>query len=305
MTQKARKGVYAAAITPVGGDGRPDTGKFVRYCQHLISDGLDGVAPTGTTGEGNSLPFDWRCALPQVFAEAGVDATRVIFGTGACAADDAVTLTRSGVDAGYYNALVLPPFYLKNVSDEGLYAYYARLIEGVGSDALRIYLYHFPQMSQTPISIPLIQRLKASFGPIVAGLKDSSADYDGSLAFAAAAEDFDVFPSNEGVLIDGVSKGCAGVISATTNCSAGLVRRTLNAQGDEQNHLQECLTALRVAISKYPLSAAIKQVEAWRSGDTSWTKVLPPLVELSADQQTALRADLAALPAQCAMDAVL
>ncbi len=299
MNTKARRGVYAAAITPMAADGRPDTDKLIAYSKRLIADGLDGVAPTGTTGEGNSLPFDWRLTLPGHFAQANVPPERVIFGTGACAADDAVALTKAGVDAGYVNTLVLPPFYLKGVSDDGLFAYYARLIEGVGSSALRIYLYHFPQMSQTPISVPLIQRLKAEFGPIIAGLKDSSGDYAGTLAFACAADDFDVFPSNEGVLVNALAEGCGGVISATTNVSAGLARRTLDATGPTQNTLQGHLNAVRQTIAKYPLSAAIKQVEAWRSGDDSWCAVFPPLVQLTETQKLDLRRDLDALPEVC------
>ena len=298
MTHKARKGVYAAAITPAAADGSPDTAKLIAYCKRLIGEGLDGVAPTGTTGEGNSLPFGWRLRLPGQLAQASLPPDRVILGTGSCAADDAVALTKAGVDAGYPNALVLPPFYLKNVSDDGLFAYYARLIEGVGSDALRVYLYHFPQMSQTPISIPLIQRLKSEFGPIIAGLKDSSGDYEGSLAFAGAADDFDVFPSNEGVLVDALAKGCGGVISATTNVSAGLARRTLSASGAERARLQDLLNQVRQTIAKYPLSAAIKQVEAWKSGDDTWCDVFPPLVTLSDAQKASLRAELEALPAE-------
>ena len=299
MKTKAQKGVYAATITPVAADGRPDTAKLIAYSRKLIADGLDGVAPNGTTGEGNSLPFDWRMELPGQFAQAGLPPHRVIFGTGSCAADDAVALTKAGVNAGYPNALVLPPFYLKNVPDDGLFAYYARLIEGVGSDDLRVYLYHFPQMSQTPISISLIERLKAEFGPIIAGLKDSSGNYAGTLDFADAADDFDVFPSNEGVLVDAMNHRCAGVISATTNASAALVRRTLTATGAEQDRLQELLNVVRQTIAKFPLSAALKLIEAWKSGDDDWCAVFPPLVTLTADQKAGLRAALAELPTEC------
>ncbi|MEM8851270.1 MAG: dihydrodipicolinate synthase family protein [Pseudomonadota bacterium] len=296
---KARRGVYAAAITPRAASGAPDTAKLVAYCQRLIADGLDGVAPLGTTSEGNSTPFDWRRSLPSAFAEAGIAQDRVIFGTGVCATDDVVVLTKACVEAGYVNTLVLPPFYYKGVLDDGLYAHYARLIDGVGSAALRIYLYHFPQMSQVPISVPLIQRLKAEFGPIIAGLKDSSGDYEGSLAFAAAADDFDVFPSNEAVLVDVLSRGCGGVISATTNVSAHLARRTLNAAGAEQDRLQGYLAEVRRIVSGYPLMAAVKQIEAWRSGDDSWRAVFPPLVPLTEAQRSALRQELEALPAEC------
>ncbi|WP_419907168.1 dihydrodipicolinate synthase family protein [Hoeflea sp.] len=292
---KANTGIYAASLTPVGPGGEPDGKKLTQYCRWNLDQGLDGVAPLGTTGEGNSLPLSFRIELPGIFADAGFSASEVIFGTGSCAAGDAIAATNAAVDAGFFNVLVLPPFYFKNVSDDGLFAYYARLIEGVGNDRLRIYLYHFPQMSMTPISIGLIQRLKREYGPLIAGLKDSSGDFAGTLGFVGAADDFDVFPSNEGVLLEGLGKGCAGVISATTNASAALARRTLSARGEEAAALQETLTAIRVAISAYPLSAALKQIEAWRTGDDSWLPVFPPQVGLTPEQSSQLRRDLEAL----------
>jgi len=156
---KARRGIYAAAVSPFDDDGSLNAQKLVRYCQHLLSDGgCDGVAPTGTTGEGTSISTTDRLALPGVFAEAGIETDRVIFGTGAPASGDCVALTRAAVEAGYTNVLVLPPFYYKNPSDEGLYAYFANLVEKIGRDDLRVYLYHFPQMSMTPLSPAFYRR---------------------------------------------------------------------------------------------------------------------------------------------------
>ena len=292
---KAKKGVYAASLTPVGSDGEPDADKLVRYCRWNIEQGLDGVAPLGSTGEGNSLALKFRMALPEAFARGGFDADQVIFGTGSCATGDAIEATRAVLEAGFNNALIVPPFYFKNMSDDGIYSYYAQLIEKIGDEKLRVYLYHFPVMSMTPISIALIHRLKQEFGPIIAGLKDSSGNFEGTLDFVTAADDFDVFSSNEGVLLEAVDKGCAGIISATTNASALLARRTLNASKDSAKELQDTLTAIRLAISKHPLSAALKQIEAWRTGDDSWLPVFPPQVGLSARQAEELRDDLAEL----------
>ncbi len=292
---KANKGVYAASLTPMGADGGPDLRKLAAFCRWNIEQGLDGVAPLGTTGEGNSLALAARMALPDIFAETGFNSEEVIFGTGSCATGDAIAATRACVDAGFFNVLVLPPFYFKNPSEDGLYAYYAGLIDGIADDRLRVYLYHFPQMSMTPIPLTLIERLKSTYGPVIAGLKDSSGDFAGTLQFVAAADDFDVFPSNEGVLLEGLEKGCAGVISATTNASAALARRTLEAPAGKADALQETLTAVRLAISKYPLSAALKQIEAWRTGDAGWLPVFPPQVGLTEEQADALRHDLEAL----------
>ncbi len=295
---KARRGIYAAAVSPFGADGRLDAARLVAYCQHLMTDGgCDGVAPTGTTGEGTSIAMADRLALPEAFAAAGIETDRVIFGTGAPASGDCVALTKAACDAGYTNALVLPPYYYKNPSDEGLYAYYANLIESVGRDDLRVYLYHFPQMSAVPLSVDLVLRLKAAFGANIAGLKDSSGDFSQSAAFMKATggvdADFDVFPASEAMLWDGLALGSAGTISGSTNAFGAKAQKAFQApEGPERDAAMADVKAAREAAAKYPMMAAMKQVEAWRSGDDSWTRMAPPLVPLGDEQRAALKADL-------------
>ncbi|MEM7463437.1 MAG: dihydrodipicolinate synthase family protein [Pseudomonadota bacterium] len=229
---KARRGVYAAAVSPFNADGSLAISKLIAYCEHLLSDGgCDGVAPTGTTGEGTSISMQDRLALPDAFANAGIERDRVIFGTGAPATGDCIALTRAAYDAGYINVLVLPPYYYKGVSDDGLYAYFAQLVDAIGKDDLRIYMYHFPQMSQVPLSPDLVVRLRKSFGPIIAGLKDSSGDFEQSRAIVEAtggvSEDFDVYPSSEAMIWDGLSIGTAGTISGSTNIFANKVQAAI------------------------------------------------------------------------------
>jgi 4-hydroxy-tetrahydrodipicolinate synthase len=297
---KAVRGIYAAAVSPLREDGSLDTAKLVAYCQYLTSDGgCDGVAPTGTTGEGNSIGFRQKLELAGAFAEAGFDPSRAIFGTGACATQDAIDLSKAALDAGFPNVLVLPPFYYKNPSDEGLYRYFAQLIETIGDNRLRVYLYHFPQMSMTPIPVDVAVRLKKDFGPIVAGLKDSSGDMSQALAFATATggveADFDVYPSSEAFLFEGLAGGCAGIISGSTNAFANKVKAALAVEGADREIAFEAVKEARATASKYPLMAAMKQLEAWRSGDDTWTRMAPPLVPLSAEQRANLKADVEAL----------
>jgi len=290
---KADKGVYAASVTPIDESGEPDGTRLIQHSQWLMQQGLTGVAPLGTTGEGNSLPFSFRLKVPGLFRDAGFTSNKVIFGTGSCSAGDAIAATRAVIDAGFTNALVLPPFYYKGVSEDGVFNYYDRLINGVGSDALRIYLYHFPKLSMTPITVTLIQRLKKEFGPVIAGLKDSSGDFKGTLEFVAAADEFDVFPGTEAVLVEGATKGCVGSISATSNASAALTAATYAALGTPKAaELQETLSAVRLAIADFPLSAALKQIEAWRHEDDSWRAVLPPNTVLNDGDAKRLRAAL-------------
>lgn len=298
---KAKRGIYAAAVSPFNADGSLNSAKLIAYCQHLMSaGGCDGVAPTGTTGEGTSVPMRDRLALPDAFAQAGIARDAVIFGTGAPSAEDNVALTRAAMDAGFSNVLVLPPFYYKSPSDEGLYRYYSNLVEKIGSDALRVYMYHFPQMSAVPLSTDLVLRLRGAFGAVIAGVKDSSGDFEQSRAFIEAtggvAEDFDVYPSSEAMLWDGLSIGSAGIISGSTNAFANLVQTAkAAAEGPAREAAMDAVKAARTMAGKYPLMPAMKQIEAWRTGDDEWTRMAPPLVELSDAQRDALRADLEAL----------
>ena len=294
----ARRGIYAAAISPFDADGRLEAGKLADYCQYLLSEGgCDGVAPTGTTGEGTSIATEDRLALPGVFAEAGIEPDRVIVGTGAPSAGDCLALTRAALEAGYPNVLVLPPYYYKSPSDEGVYAYYARLIEGAGDPSLRVYLYHFPQMSAVPLSTDLVLRLREAFGETIAGLKDSSGDFAQSAAFIEATggveAGFDVYPSSEAMLWDGLSLGSAGVISGSTNVFAPLVQTArAAAEGPKRDAAMEKVKAARTATGGYPLMAAMKQAKAWRSGDEGWERMAPPLVPLTEAQRADWRADL-------------
>lgn len=298
---KARRGIYAALVSPFDEDGRLNAGKLVAYCQHLLTDGgCDGVAPTGTTGEGTSIAMVDRLALPGAFADAEIAPDRVIFGTGAPASGDCLALTKAACEAGFTNVLVLPPYYYKNPSDDGLYAYYANLINGVGRDDLRVYLYHFPQMSAVPLSVDLVLRLKSDFGAVIAGLKDSSGDFAQSAAFIEATggvdADFDVYPSSEAMLWDGLALGSAGIISGSTNAFGAKAQAALQApEGAARDKAMDLVRAARTMAGKYPLMAAMKQIEAWRRYDDSWSRMAPPLVPLSDAQQTALRADLETL----------
>ena len=301
---KAKRGIYAAAVSPFNADGSLNAPKLLDYCKHLMSPagGCDGVAPTGTTGEGTSIALADRLALPGVFAEGGIDRDRVIFGTGSPSSSDCVALSQAAVDAGFMNVLVLPPFYYKNPSDDGLFAYYANLVEKIGNDALRIYLYHFPQMSATPLSTDLVVRLRREFGPIIAGLKDSSGDFEQSRAFVEAtggvSEDFDVLPSSEAMLWDGLDIGTAGIISGSTNAFGAKAQAALQAEaGTARDTAMAAVKTARAMAGKYPLMSAMKTIEAWRSGDEGWLRMAPPLLPLTADQKSALHADLSAMNA--------
>jgi len=185
-------GVFCASATPVLEDGSPDHAAFAAHCRALIEEGCDGVALLGTTGEANSFSLRQRQDLLEKVIAFGLDPQRLLPGTSQTNVPDSITLVKHAVEAGVKACVVLPPFYYKGVSDEGLFRFYAELIEGVGSNDLRVVLYHIPPIAQIGISLELTARLREAFPGVIVGVKDSSGKIESMEAFAKAFDNFSV-----------------------------------------------------------------------------------------------------------------
>jgi len=287
-------GVLSPVVTPFKADLSPDTERFVRQCKWLVANNV-GLAVFGTNSEANSLAAGERMELLEKLVEAGIPAARMMPGTGCCALTDSVRLTAHAVRLGCAGALMLPPFYYKGVSDEGLFRNYAEIVERVGDARLQIYLYHIPQVTQVPISLKLIERLLKAYPANIAGTKDSSGDWNNTKATldAFAKDGFDVFPGSETFLLAGMRNGGKGCISATANVNPAAIHDLYAKwQTAEADALQAGLDKIRGIFQKYPMIPAMKYAIAHWSGHAAWGTVRPPLVEVNAEQSKALIADL-------------
>ena len=283
------KGVAAAALTPMKADFSVDHERLVAHCRWLLDEGCNGIALMGTTGEANSLDAAERMALLEAVVEAGIAKHRLMVGTGCCSFPETVALTRHALELGVHNVLMLPPFYYKKVSDDGLFASFAHVIEQVGDDNLRLYLYHFPNMSSIPLSFGLIERLLERYPGVVAGIKDSSRDWQHSAAMIERFPGFRVYPGTEQFLLNALRAGGPGCISATTNVTGSLAARVYasrNAAGVDA--LQGHLTEMRLALQEYPAVPALKALIASYYGDEAWTHVRPPHLPLDSATRVSL-----------------
>ncbi len=295
MTAKRPGGVWAPAITPFKADLSPDPERYVRHARWLLANGCTGLAAFGTNSEANSLTVEERMSLLQYLVENGVPPTALMPGTGCCAFPDSVRLTAHAVGLGCAGVLMLPPFYYKGVSDEGLFRSFSEIIERVGDARMRVYLYHIPPVAQISISIALIERLLKRYPETIAGLKDSSGDWNNTKAVldAFAGSGFDVFAGSEAFLLANMRNGGVGCISAGANVNARAIHNVFeNWRAPEADALQEGITATRAVIQKYPVIPALKATVARGLSDPEWTAVRPPLVELTAAQRDSLAADL-------------
>ncbi len=279
----AFSGVYAAALTPLTDDLDPDIGLMAAHCRWLLDNGCDGLAILGTTGEANSFGLKERIGILDGLAEAGIPGERLVPGTGACALPDAIALTRVAIDNGAAGVLMLPPFYYKNPSDDGLFAAYSEVIQKIGDDRLRICLYHFPQMSGVPIPYSLIERLLKEYPGTVVGMKDSSGDADNMIGAAKNFPGFAVFAGSDELLLPLIEAGGAGCITACANVGSRLAAEVYGGwvRGEDVGAADKTLTAVRNTIMKFPLSTALKTLMARHSGNEGWLNIRPPLMRMN------------------------
>jgi 4-hydroxy-tetrahydrodipicolinate synthase len=218
-------------------------------------------------------------------------------GTGCCAITDSVRLTRHAVKLGCGGVLMLPPFYYKGVSDDGLFRNFAEIVERVGDSGLRIYLYHIPPVSNVPITLTLVERLLKAYPGTIAGAKDSGGDWSNTKAMLDrfATSGFDVFPGAETFLLAGMRDGGAGCISATANTNPAAIARLYDTWRDaDADAQQKRLDDIRGTFATYPMIPALKAAIAHWSGMAEWATVRPPLVALTKEQAAALVSDLKA-----------
>ncbi len=291
-------GLWAPACTPLDRDLAPDAVRYVTHVKRLLDEGCHGVGLFGTTGEATSFSVAERQALLEAVLEAGVDAGRLMVGSGCCALSDTLALSAHAAGLGCKNLLMLPPFYYKDMSDEGLFASFAAVIDRVADPALGVYLYHFPRLSQTPITLGLVERLLAAYPQTIKGIKDSSGDPNSGKGFIAAFPGLDVFPGTEAIMLDLLEAGAAGCISASANVNAPAIRQVYDAfraGTPEARSLQEGITAVRMVLQAAPMISTLKQILARRLGDPAWLTLRPPLTALSAAQAAALEFGLTGL----------
>ncbi len=307
------RGVLAPVVTPFKADLSPDPQRLIAHCKWLLLQNC-GLAVFGTNSEANSLSMEERAMLLDELVASGLDPSRMMPGTGCCSITETVELTARAVEYGCAGVLMLPPFYYKDVSEEGLYRYFSEVVQRVGDARLKIYLYHIPPVAVVGITTGLVERLLAAYPNTIAGMKDSSGDWNNTKMFldsfataSPARTGFDVFVGSESFLLANMRYGGVGTISATANVNPAAIHKLYVACAEQskfenrESKLEQLQARLNVARAvfnsrKFPsMIAALKQAIAIYADDPAWAKVRPPLVELTPEQAKMLAAELKAI----------
>ncbi len=282
MAHLPDRGVLVPILTPFNDDMSVAADLYVAHAKWLLEQGCAGLVPFGTTGEALSVGIDERIAAVRALVDAGIDPALIVPGTGLSNVTDTARLSRACLGLGCSGVMTLPPFYYKDVSEEGLYRHFVQLIRAIGEDA-RIFLYHIPPIAIVGIPVTLAARLHAEFPRQIIGIKDSSGDWDNTRALLGI-DGLVVYPGSELPLVDALELGAPGCISATANLNGAAIARLIEAYFDADKgrvtDLQQGVKRFRLLLQDYAPIPAQKRLLALVTGEQRWANVRPPLVEM-------------------------
>jgi 4-hydroxy-tetrahydrodipicolinate synthase len=283
---QSKFGLGCALSTPVTRSGAVDTARLVEHARWVQAQGCDILTVFGTTGEGASFTLKDRAAVLEAFAGAGIAAERTVLGVMATAIADAAEQARLAAEAKCRGILLTPPYYLKDLDGNGLYAWFAELFETLGAKARNVILYHIPSVTAVPIGVDLVRRLSKAFPGVVLGVKDSSCDWSNTqVLLSAFSKTHAILVGDERDLARAVREGGQGCISGLANVAPDLMLPLVRQGRDEPR-----VNRLVEEIGKYPVLPAVKSLIAHRTGDSGWLAVRPPLVALDAARAERLAA---------------
>jgi 4-hydroxy-tetrahydrodipicolinate synthase len=271
----ARFGLSVALATPFRPDGKIDYPGIAAHARWCLENGCRSITAFGTTGEGASIGPAGREQVLGALAAAGIDARLVVGGICASSVPHAVAQARSALDLSCKALLLHPPFYFKGVCDDGPFAWFATVFEGLGGAARDVLLYNIPSVTQVAIPVELIGRLRTAFPQIVLGVKDSSGDEPYTRQLLATHGDLTILIGDERFLAEAVRGGGRGAISGLANVCPEALRPLAETGKDDPR-----IVRLIEALLDYPVIPAVKALIAHRTGDHAWLAVRPPLVPL-------------------------
>ncbi len=271
-----RFGLSVALATPFAEDRSIDLPRLVAHGRQSLADGCNSLTVFGTTGEGASLGLNERNRALGALVGAGVDPkTHLVVGVAASSVEDAIAQGRAALMLGCPRFLLAPPFYFKGAGDEGLFDWFAAVLNGLGPKACEIILYHIPQVTAVGLSMDLVDRLKKAFPQQITGVKDSSGEWANAQALLKHHGELHILIGDERLLAKAMNLGASGAITGMANIAPDLMRALID--GIEEPRVN----AMVEQVLPYAVTAAVKALVGHRCNDpVAWSRMRAPLKSL-------------------------
>jgi 4-hydroxy-tetrahydrodipicolinate synthase len=277
MVPQSRFGLSCALALPLTKQLEIDYGRLTAHARRCLETGCSSVTVFGTTGEGASVSLDERHKVLDALSAAGVRLSQqVLGGVAAASVGEAAQQARALIERDCRGVLLAPPFYYKGVTEDGLYKWFSQVFAATGDRMHDVFLYNIPSVTHVLLPVGLIRRLKADFPKVITGVKDSGSDWAYTENLLSTGDDLLVLIGNESHLAAGIRKGAKGAISGLANLCPEILSNQIAGEIEDSR-----IAELSMAFMRFPFVAAVKAVLAHRLKDPAWSKVRPPLEELS------------------------
>lgn len=294
-------GFLTAVTTPINQDMGCDVDLLEERCRHLIRMGCDGLALFGTTGEGPLIPAEQRISTLDHLIAAGIDPSRTVISASAMTTAEITHIARHATDVGCGGVLLMPPFFFRDrISEAGAFQFYAAAIESIARPNLKLFLYHFPDITGISITPGLVRRLLEKFPGIVVGIKDSGGDWDFTESLLTRFSGLTILTGTEVHIPRLLASGGAGTVCGLGNVIPGLMRRMFDAPTfSSRRRFIPLIHAADAVMSRGAFICCLKAMIAADTGQRGWLRVLPPLYPLPAFERETLVADFRRVEARC------
>jgi len=239
----ATSGAYTALVTPFR-NNRVDEGAFTRLLEDQITAGIDGVIPTGTTGESATLTMEENLRVIELAVKVVNHRVKVFAGTGSNSTAEALYLTQEAKKLGADGFLIVTPYYNKP-TQAGLFAHYSALAEATW---LPIITYSVPGRCGVEIGVDTMAALALKHPNIVA-IKESGGSIERfSQLRQALPDNVAILSGDDAMTLPAMAVGATGVISVASNLIprkvGAMVRAFLNGQAKEAGQMHRDLYPL-------------------------------------------------------------
>lgn len=295
MVPEKLSGVYVAAVTPLSENLNSDLDAIPELLSFYARRGCHGALLLGTTGEGPSFSPIEREMIFKAGAHIRSDYPdfQLFAGTGTPSLEETIQLNKTAFELGYKGVVVLPPYYFRSASEDGLFSWYSDVIDRSIPKEGYLLGYHFPNVSGVALPESLLQRLGQRFPAQFGGIKDSSGDLNHTQTLAAHLPHQSILVGNDRYLTAGLQAGGAGCITALANLVSPLLRHIYDSyqKGETALKEQEIVNQARNILDGLsPFPSSIKALLAIMHGFPLWP-VKPPLepFDRSAIEQAAMQ----------------
>ena len=281
-------GMFPALLIPMNPDYSVDTDALVDHINDLFNNGCKGAAIFGTTGEAASYSLQEKQTVLKALIDKGIPPKRLIVGVGHSSMSDTVAMVRTAMSYNVLAVLWHPPYYFKNLSEDGVVAFYKESIEKVDDPRLKVILYNFPLCTGVPMTQNIIQRLCDLFPQNILGVKDSSFDYDNTLSLIKAFPQLKIYVGKDTDTSELTRNGAAGAIVALSNIAPNLMYSLYEYGKDNTKpNRNDEINKLWALIGKHYLICSVKAIMASQKGP-KWNVARPPLFVITPEQAETL-----------------